>query len=55
MPYSELTAHWQVAVNLLAGSLAGAWAGASWATRMATAALQKVLAALLVLTAAALV
>ena len=39
----------------LAGSLAGAWAGASCATRMATATLHKVLAGLLVLMAAALV
>ena len=42
-------------MNLLAGSLAGAWAGASWATRTATATLHKVLAGLLVLMAAALV
>jgi uncharacterized protein len=55
VPYSELTAHWLVAVNLLAGSLAGAWAGASWAARMATATLHKVLAGLLVLMATALV
>jgi uncharacterized protein len=55
VPHSELTAHWLVAVNLLAGSLAGAWAGASWATRMATPTLHKVLAGLLVLMAAALV
>jgi uncharacterized protein len=55
VPYSEVTAHWLVAVNLLAGSLAGAWAGASWATRMATKTLHKVLAGLLVLMAAALV
>jgi uncharacterized protein len=55
VPYSELTAHWLVAVNLLAGSLAGAWAGASWATRMATATLHKVLAGQLVLMATALV
>ena len=55
VPYSELTAHWLVAVNLLAGSLAGAWAGASWAIRMATATLHKVLAGLLVLMAATLV
>ena len=41
--------------HVLAGSLVGAWAGASWATRVATATLQKVLAALLVLMAAALV
>ena len=42
-------------VNLLGGSLVGAWAGASWATRMRAATLHKVLAALLVLMAAALV
>jgi hypothetical protein len=51
VPYIDTTAHWLVAVNLLAGSLAGAWAGASWATRMATATLHKVLAGLLVLMA----
>jgi uncharacterized protein len=55
VPYTELAAHWLVAVNLLAGSLAGAWAGASWATRMATDRLHKLLAGLLVLMAAALV
>ncbi|SDN32860.1 Sulfite exporter TauE/SafE [Lentzea albidocapillata subsp. violacea] len=51
----ELGAHWAVAVNLLAGSLLGAWAGAAWAVRMRTATLYKVLAALMVLMAAALV
>ncbi|AQZ63180.1 unnamed protein product [[Actinomadura] parvosata subsp. kistnae] len=55
VPLAELTAHWTVAVNLLAGSLLGAWAGASWAVRMRTATLYKVLAALMVLMAAALV
>ncbi|MFJ5558926.1 hypothetical protein ACIQCD_16285 [Streptomyces sp. NPDC093250] len=35
-----------VAVNLLAGSLLGAWAGASWAVRMRSATLYRVLAAL---------
>ena len=50
-----MAAHWPVVVNLLAGSLAGAWAGASWVTRMATATLDKVLAGLLLLMAAALV
>ncbi|MBT2544158.1 sulfite exporter TauE/SafE family protein, partial [Streptomyces sp. ISL-44] len=34
---SDLGAHWTVAVKLLAGSLLGAWAGASWAVRMRTA------------------
>ncbi|MGJ6967315.1 sulfite exporter TauE/SafE family protein [Streptosporangium sp. G11] len=52
---AELGAHWPVAVNLLAGSLAGAWVGASWAVRMRTATLYKVLAALMVGMAVALV
>ncbi len=51
---AELGSHWAVAVNLLAGSLLGAWAGASWAVQMRTATLYKVLAALMVLMAAAL-
>nr|WP_281367955.1 sulfite exporter TauE/SafE family protein [Nonomuraea typhae] len=55
VPLADLAAHWPVAVNLLAGSLLGAWAGASWAVRMRSATLYKVLAALMVLMAAALV
>ncbi|WP_326631797.1 sulfite exporter TauE/SafE family protein [Nonomuraea fuscirosea] len=55
VPLAELAAHWSVAANLLAGSLLGAWAGASWAVRMRTATLYKVLAALMVVMAAALV
>ncbi|MFF8605479.1 sulfite exporter TauE/SafE family protein [Streptomyces sp. NPDC015346] len=51
---SELAAHWPVALNLLAGSLLGAWAGATWAVRMRGATLHKVLAASMVLMAAAL-
>lgn len=51
---AELGAHWVVAVNLLAGSLIGAWAGATWAVRMRTGTLYRVLAILLVLMAAAL-
>nr|WP_255565740.1 sulfite exporter TauE/SafE family protein [Prauserella sp. PE36] len=47
--------HWAVAANLLIGSLLGAWAGAGWAVRMRTATLYKVLAALMVLMATALV
>lgn len=54
VPLAELGTHWTIAVNLLAGSLLGAWAGASWAVRMRTATLYKVLAALMVLMAAAL-
>ncbi|MGW1562995.1 sulfite exporter TauE/SafE family protein [Streptomyces sp. NPDC002144] len=54
VPASQVAEHWSVAVNLLAGSLLGAWAGASWAVRMRSATLYKVLAALMVLMAAAL-
>jgi uncharacterized protein len=54
VPISDLAPHWTIVVNLLAGSLAGAWLGASWATRMRSATLYKVLAVLLVLIAAAL-
>lgn len=54
VPAAEVAARWPVAVNLLAGSLLGAWAGASWAVRARTATLYKVLAALMVLMAAAL-
>ncbi|MEU5000894.1 sulfite exporter TauE/SafE family protein [Streptomyces sp. NPDC021622] len=55
VPASEVAGHWPVAVNLLAGSLLGAWAGASWAVRMRSSSLYKVLAGLMVLMAAALV
>ncbi|MEV6596778.1 sulfite exporter TauE/SafE family protein [Actinoplanes sp. NPDC051346] len=55
VPVSALTPHWDVVVNLLAGSLVGAWAGATWATRMRSATLYRVLAAMLVLIAAALI
>lgn len=55
VPFADLVPHWPIVVNLLAGSLAGAWAGASWATRMRSATLHRVLAVLLVVMAAALV
>ncbi|MHC5257361.1 sulfite exporter TauE/SafE family protein [Streptomyces sp. UC4497] len=51
---TEVASHWSVAANLLAGSLLGAWAGAGWAVRMRSSTLHKVLAALMVLMAAAL-
>ncbi|MFD5141904.1 sulfite exporter TauE/SafE family protein [Streptomyces sp. NPDC058401] len=55
VPAAEVAARWPVAANLLAGSLLGAWAGASWAVRMRSSTLYKVLAVLMVLMAAALV
>lgn len=54
IPYDTLAPYWYVALNLLAGSLIGAWLGATWATRMRSSTLYRVLAALLVLIAAAL-
>jgi uncharacterized protein len=51
VPFGEIAAHWAVIINLLAGSLAGAWVGASWATRLASRTLYRVLAVLLVLIA----
>ncbi|MFC6792967.1 sulfite exporter TauE/SafE family protein [Methylobacterium komagatae] len=54
VPFGEIAAHWPVILNLLAGSLIGAWLGAGWATRLRSETLYKVLAVLLVLIAAVL-
>ncbi|MFE5565861.1 sulfite exporter TauE/SafE family protein [Amycolatopsis japonica] len=54
VPYAEAAPQWPIVVNLLCGSLAGAWIGATWATRMRSATLYRVLAVLLVVIAAAL-
>lgn len=48
VPPGTLAAEWDVVLNLLAGSLVGAWIGATWAVRMRTAALHRVIAVLLV-------
>lgn len=45
---AAITAEWPVIVNLLAGSLLGAWLGASWAMRLKSGTLYRVLAVLLV-------
>lgn len=55
VPFGEIAAHWPIVVNLLAGSLAGAWVGAEWATRLRSEVLYRVLAALLVVIAFVLV
>lgn len=55
VPFTDVSAQWSVVLNLLAGSLIGAWVGATWATRMRSATLYKVLAVLLVVIAVALV
>lgn len=55
VPWSAVLGSWDVILNLLAGSLAGAWVGASWATRLSHHRLYQVIAVLLVLIALALV
>ena len=44
VPLGEVAAHWPIVVNLLAGSLLGAWLGAGWATRLKSATLYRVIA-----------
>jgi uncharacterized protein len=51
VPAAQILHSWQPVAILLAGSLLGAWVGASWATRMATETLHRVLAVLLLLIA----
>jgi len=54
VPFDVLLSHWPIALNLLLGSLAGAWWGASWATRALPRTLHRWMAVLLVGMAAAL-
>jgi uncharacterized protein len=54
VPFAGTIAHADVVANLLAGSLLGAWLGASWATRMRSVTLYRVIAILLVAIAAVL-
>lgn len=51
IPVADVVAQWPTIVTLLAGSLAGAWLGADWATRLRAVALRRVIAVLLVLIA----
>ncbi|MGH6891527.1 MAG: sulfite exporter TauE/SafE family protein [Dongiaceae bacterium] len=48
VPWNAVASHWQVIANLLAGSLIGAWLGASWATRLRSETLYRIIALLLV-------
>ncbi|KAA0580383.1 sulfite exporter TauE/SafE family protein [Azospirillum sp. B21] len=54
VPLGLVAANGTVIVNLLAGSLLGAWIGAGWAVRMDAARLHRVIALLLVLIAGVL-
>lgn len=48
IPFADVFFHWPVIVNLLAGSLLGAWFGAGWAMRLKSETLYRVIAVLLV-------
>lgn len=54
VPLDQVLAQWPIILNLLAGSLLGAWIGAGLAVRMKSRTLYRVLAGLLVLIAAVL-
>jgi uncharacterized membrane protein YfcA len=54
VPFAVVAGHWPILVNLLAGSLVGAWLGAGWATRLRSETLYRVIAVLLVLIAGVL-
>ncbi len=47
VPLTDVAANWPIVMNLLAGSLAGAWLGAGWATRLTSATLYRVIPVLL--------
>lgn len=54
VPFVDIAAQWPIILNLLCGSLAGAWVGASWAVKMKQELLYRVIAVLLVAIAAIL-
>lgn len=54
VPFVEVAAHWPAILNLLAGSLLGAWLGAGWATRLPSKTLYRVIAVILLGIAAVL-
>ena len=55
VPFTEVGSHWPIILNLLAGSLAGAWFGAGWVVRLRSETLYKVIAVMLAVIAAVLV
>lgn len=55
VPLDLVSAHIEVVINLLAGSLLGAWFGAGWATRMRSRTLYRLIAVLLLAIAVTLV
>ncbi|MCA3440664.1 MAG: sulfite exporter TauE/SafE family protein [Rhodobacter sp.] len=55
VPFAEIGQNWPIVLNLLAGSLLGAWLGAGWATKLRSETLYKVISVLLVIIAVVLV
>lgn len=55
VPFADVASHWPIMLNLLAGSLVGAWLGAGWATRLKSETLYKVIGVLLLVIAVVLV
>ncbi|NKL79866.1 sulfite exporter TauE/SafE family protein [Rhizobium leguminosarum] len=55
VPFSAIADHWTIVVNLLAGSLLGAWFGAGWAVRLRSETLYKVISIMLALIAVVLI
>jgi len=55
VPWELVREHWSSALNVLAGSLVGAWFGAGWATRLRSETLSRVISVLFVGIAAVLV
>jgi uncharacterized membrane protein YfcA len=54
VPLSDVLQRWDVIVTLLAGSLAGAWLGAGWATKLQSRMLYRILSVLLLVIASVL-
>lgn len=54
VPFSVVAGHWPIILNLLAGSLLGAWIGAGWVTRLSSRALYRTIAVMLGLIAVTL-
>ncbi len=54
VPTQEIAANWSTIVNLLAGSLLGAWLGAAWATRLSKHRLCQVISIMMAAIAAVL-
>ncbi|MBN9603733.1 MAG: sulfite exporter TauE/SafE family protein [Afipia felis] len=55
VPFSDVAAHWPIILNLLGGSLLGAWFGAGWATKLRSETLYRVIAVLLAIIAVVLI